>query len=166
MTEDARNLPGERLREAMRRWVAGVTIVTSQDADHRHGMTVNSFTSLSLDPPLVGVTLASNTRTHALVRSSGRYGVTILSLEQAHLSDIFSGKVPDGNDRFEGVEVFHLIGSVPLIQGGLAAVECRVVFEHPMGNSTLFIGEVEAAWHREDGEPLIYTNRAYRRMAL
>jgi flavin reductase (DIM6/NTAB) family NADH-FMN oxidoreductase RutF len=164
MTLDARNLPGEQLRQVMRRWVAGVTIVTSQAGERRHGMTVNSFTSLSLDPPLVSVTLASNTRTHALVQDSGRFGVTILSQEQAHLSDIFAGKVPDGGDRFEGVEVFHLSEHLPLIQNGLASLDCKVVHIHPLGNSTLFIGSVEAAWHREDGEPLIYYNRTYRRM--
>jgi flavin reductase (DIM6/NTAB) family NADH-FMN oxidoreductase RutF len=166
MTVDARNLPGEQLRQAMRRWVTGVTIVTSQQDEVRHGMTVNSFVSISLDPPLVSVTLAVDTRTFAMVRATGLFGVTVLAQDQAHLSDIFAGRVPDGGDRFAEVEPFHLTGLIPLISGGLAALECRVVHEYPIKNSTLFIGEVQAAWHREDGEPLLYFNRAYHRMEI
>jgi flavin reductase (DIM6/NTAB) family NADH-FMN oxidoreductase RutF len=165
MAEDARNLPGEMLRQTMRRWVTGVSIVTSQYDGKRHGMTVNSFTSISLDPPLVTVTLADNTRTHALVRTAGIFGVTILAAEQEHLSDVFAGKVADGGERFAGVEVFTLDGRIPLLSGGLAALVCRLVAEHPSGHSTLFIGEVTAAWQRDDGTPLIYMNRKYHRLA-
>ena len=164
MTVDARNLPGEQLRQAMRRWVTGVSIVTAQSDGVRHGMTVNSFVSVSLDPPLVSVTLAVETRTYAMIKATGIFGVTVLGYDLAHLSDIFAGRVPDGGDRFAGVEPFHLSGQVPLIPGGLAALECRVVQEYPMKNSTLLIGAVEAAWHREDGEPLVYYNRTYHRM--
>jgi flavin reductase (DIM6/NTAB) family NADH-FMN oxidoreductase RutF len=166
MAEDARNLPGELLRQTMRRWVTGVSIVTSQYEGKRHGMTVNSFTSISLDPALVTVTLAVNTRTHALVQVARAFGVTILSADQAHLSDVFAGKVVDGDDRFAGVEVFGLDGRIPLIRGGLAALVCRLVAAHPLGHSTLFIGEVTAAWHRDDGAPLVYMNRGYHRLDI
>lgn len=164
MTEDARNLPGEQLRQAMRRWVTGVSIVTAQHDGQRHGMTVNSFVSISLDPALVSITLAVDTRTYAMLKSTQLFGVTVLDQDQAHLSDIFAGRVPDGGDRFADVEPFYLSGQVPLISGGLAALECQVVHEYPMQNSTLFIGQVQAAWHREEGEPLIYYNRTYHRM--
>ena len=165
MAEDARNLPGEQLRQAMRRWAAGVSIVTSRDAGLRHGMTVNSFTSISLDPPLVVVTLANDTRTHTMVQSTGAFGVTILAAEQQPVSDVFAGKVPDGGDRFAGLDTFELSGQIPLISGGLAAMVCRVVASHPFLHSTLFIGAVEAVWHRDDGDPLIYTNRGYHRLS-
>jgi flavin reductase (DIM6/NTAB) family NADH-FMN oxidoreductase RutF len=165
MAEVARNLPGDVLRQTMRRWVTGISIVTSQHEGKRHGMTVNSFTSISLDPPLVTVTLADTTRTHALVQAAGCFGITILAAEQAHLSDVFAGKIADGLDRFAGVEVFMLDGRIPLLSGGLAALVCRVAAAHPFGQSTMFIGEVTAAWHREDGQPLIYMNRGYHRLA-
>jgi len=164
MTQDARNLPGEQLREAMRRWVTGVSIVTAQHGEHRHGMTVNSFVSVSIDPPLITVTLALGTRTHALVRESGWLGVSVLSQAQAELSDRFAGRVPDGGDRFHGVEIFTLGGQAPLIAGCLAGLECRVAHEYGMPHSTLFVGEVARAFHREDGEPLLYYNRGYHRM--
>jgi flavin reductase (DIM6/NTAB) family NADH-FMN oxidoreductase RutF len=174
MTEDARNLPGELLRASMRRWVTGVSIVTAQrgaDLDNtgeilRHGMTVNSFGSISLDPPLVTVTLANDTRTHGLVLSAGYFGVTVLERSQEYLADIFAGKVPELGDRFDGVETFSLEGRAPLLQGGLAALECRVDQTVALAHSTLFLGEVIAAWRRDDGEPLVYYNRQYHRIEL
>ena len=164
MTAVARNLPGEQLRQAMRRWVTGVAIVTSQHDGVRHGMTVNSFVSISLDPPLVSVTLAHATRTLGLVQASGYFGVTVLDQAQAHLSDIFAGRVPESGDRFEGLETFRLGGLTPFLSGGLAALECRLVHQYEMQNSTLLIGEVQEAWHREDGEALVYFNRGYHRV--
>jgi flavin reductase (DIM6/NTAB) family NADH-FMN oxidoreductase RutF len=164
MAEDARNLPGEALRETMRRWATGVAVVTAREGERRHGMTVNSFTSVSLDPPLVTVTLARRTRTHALVQSVGRFGVTILAAEQAHISDVFSGRVAEGGDRFDGLEIFEIAAGVPLLAGGLAGLVCRVEASHSLPHSTLFIGWVETAWQRDDGLPLIYLNRAYHQL--
>ncbi len=164
MTAVARNLPGEELRQAMRRWVTSVVIANAQPEDIRHGMTVNSFVSISLDPPLVSVTLANATRTLGLVRASGFFGVTVLEQSQAHLSDIFAGRVPESGDRFAGVETFSLGGKAPFLTGGLAALECRVLHQYEMIHSTLLIGEVQEAWHREDGEALVYFNRSYHRV--
>jgi flavin reductase (DIM6/NTAB) family NADH-FMN oxidoreductase RutF len=166
MIEDASYLPGEILRQTMRRWPTGVSIVTSQHEGRRHGMTVNSFTSISLEPPLVTVTLANNTRTHAQVHAAGFFCVTVLASDQQHLADIFAGKVADHNDRFAGVAILENEGNMPLLGGGLAALVCRVFASHPFLHSTLFIGEVTAAWHRDDGDPLVYMNRGYHRLEL
>lgn len=163
MNNDARFLP-DLLRQSMRHWVAGVTVVSSQYDGLRHGMTVNSFTSVSLDPPLVTVTLANDTRTHALVEQAGWFGVSILSERQQELSDRFAGRVPDGGDRFAGVEVVERAGRVPLIAGALAGFECRVVHRFPMAHSTLFIGQVEDVWQGPEESPLVYWNRIYHRM--
>ncbi len=163
MDNDARFLP-ELLRQSMRHWVAGVTVVSSQYGELRHGMTVNSFTSISLDPPLVTVTLANDTRTHALVEQAGWFGVSILSELQQELSDRFAGRIPEGGDRFAGVEVVERAGRVPLISGSLAGFECRVVHRFPMAHSTLFIGQVEDVWHGSEEQPLVYWNRKYHRM--
>ena len=162
MTERVLSPRGEDMRRAMRRWVTGVSIVTAAHDGKRHGMTVNSFVSVSIDPPLVTVTLANTTRTHKLVSESGRFGVTILDIHQQTVSDRFAGRIPEDGDRFHGLEVFSLSGQVPLLKGGLAALECRVVHRYEMPHSTLFVGEVEQVWVREDGEPLVYVNRAYR----
>ena len=163
MDNDARFLP-DLLRQSMRHWVAGVTVVSSQYDGLRHGMTVNSFTSVSLDPPLVTVTLANDTRTHALVEQAGWFGVSILSERQQELSDRFAGRVPEEGDRFAGVEVVERAGQAPLIAGALAGLECRVVHSFPMAHSTLFIGQVEDVWHGPEEQPLVYWNRKYHRM--
>lgn len=166
MTQDARNLPGEQLREAMRSWVTGVSIVSSSHAGYSHGMTVNSFVSISLDPALITVTLSVNSRTHDLVKQSGFLGVSVLSCAQQELADCFAGRIPDGGDRFGGVETFTLLGQVPLISGCLAGLVCKVVHEYPMLTSTMFIGEVLVAAQGTDEAPLVYYNRAYHRIEL
>jgi 3-hydroxy-9,10-secoandrosta-1,3,5(10)-triene-9,17-dione monooxygenase reductase component len=161
MTEDARNLPGEQLRRAMRHWVTGVAIVASAHEGVQHGMTVNSFVSVSLEPPMVTVTLANDTRTHQLVRESGWFGVTILNAEQQHLAEVFAGRVPDGGNRFAGVPTYTLLSGAPLIEDGLAGLDCRVVYRHVMPRSTLFLARVEGVRVSEGGQPLVYHNRTW-----
>lgn len=155
---------GEQLRQVMRHWAAGVAVVTSAYQGQRHGMTVNSFTSLSLDPAYISVTLANQTRTHRLVSQSGILGVTILHQDQKELADRFAGKVLQEIDRFEGLPTFNLVSEVPLIEGGIAHLDCRVIHQYGMENSTLFVGEVLAARSCEDFTPLIYFNRTYHRL--
>ena len=154
----------DTLRQVMRRWTSGVAIVTAQHDGMRHGMTVNSFTSMSLQPPAVVVTLEQTTRTHALVVASGAFGVTILASEQQPLSDCFSGKDCDQEDRFAGLETHSLVSGAPMIAGGLAYLDCRVLARYVSGNSTLFIAEVLAAQTGEGNPPLIYLNRQYRQL--
>ena len=80
----------DELRYAMRRWTTGVTVVTAQHDGIRHGMTVSTFTSLSLEPPFVMVSLERSTRTHDLVVQAGAFGVTILADNQQPISDSFA----------------------------------------------------------------------------
>lgn len=155
----------ELLRQAMRHWTSGVSVVTSQYAGQRHGMTVGSFTSISLNPPRVVVTLANRTRTCNLVRQSGKFGVSILRAEQQDLSDRFAGRIAEEEDRFQGVQVFFSLGGNLLLDGCLAGLDCRVVHTYEMPDSTLFVGEVsEVTLADDEGEPLLYHNRTYRRM--
>jgi flavin reductase (DIM6/NTAB) family NADH-FMN oxidoreductase RutF len=155
----------EELRNVMRQWTTGVTIVTSKDGELINGMTVNSFTSVSLNPPLVLVSLERGRRTHHLVLESRRFGITILGEGRQDLSDIFAGRVPDQDDRFAGLETFTLSTGAPLIAGGLAYLDCRVVATYEAGTHTVFIGEVMSARSASEGEPLVYFNRGYRQIA-
>lgn len=154
----------EMLRHAMRRWVTGVSIVTSAYEDQRHGMTVNSFTSISLDPPTVLVSLAMSTRTHALIRHSGAFAVTILSEEQVEVADRFAGRLPESADRFVDLDLFTLSTGAPFIKGGLAFIDCEVKTSVEIGHSTVFFGEVVALGHVSDAAPLAYFNRLYRKL--
>ncbi len=154
----------EILRHAMRQWTTGVAVVTSCTENHQHGMTVNSFTSLSLDPPLVSVTLANNTRTRNLVEQAGIFGVTILAEEQGDISDRFAGRIADDDDRFAGMETYTLISQAPQLASGLVCLDCKVIQRHELAGSTLYIGQVQAVRHNRDGKPLVYHNRIYRRL--
>ena len=154
-------LDPEQLRQAMRAWTTGVTVVTAVHEGQRYGMTVNSFTSLSLEPPLIAVILKQLTHTHALIQKSGEFSLTILSESQSDLSDRFAGKIPDIEDRFEDVPVETLLIDAPLIKGGTAYFNCRVVNSMPIGENTLFIAEVVAAQGNGEGDPLVYHNRVF-----
>jgi flavin reductase (DIM6/NTAB) family NADH-FMN oxidoreductase RutF len=160
----------EMLRMAMRQWVTGVTVVTSQFGDNRHGMTVNSFTSISLTPPLVLVSLERSTRTHALVLQSGVFGVTLLSVAQQKISECFAGRIHENEDRFYNLSTQTLISGAPFLTGGLAFLDCQVVSQYDAGTHTLFIGEVLAIdcaeTNPEISLPLVYYDRAYRLMQL
>jgi flavin reductase (DIM6/NTAB) family NADH-FMN oxidoreductase RutF len=154
-------LDAEQLRAAMRGWSAGVTVVTAAFNGQFHGMTVNSFTSISLDPAMITISLQGSTRTHEMVLKSRAFGLTILSNEQAHISDLFAGRRPDVTDRFADLKTQILVTGSPLIVGGLSWLDCRVLQTFDVGMNTLFISEVVAARGGTAGDPLIYHNRRY-----
>jgi len=155
----------ELLRQSMRFWATGVTVVTAKHAGVEHGMTVTSFTSVSLTPAQVLVSLAQNTRTHDLIMLSRHFGISILDANQAELSDRFAGRVPDDMDRLENVETFSLISNTPLLKQGLAQLDCHVVTTIGSGTHTIFIGEVLSAQSADDGNPLLYFNRGYHKIS-
>jgi flavin reductase (DIM6/NTAB) family NADH-FMN oxidoreductase RutF len=160
-TSTVTTLDTEQLRQAMRAWTTGVAIVTSTLNGNRHGMTMSSFTSISLNPALVIMSLQGNTRTHELVVQSGVFGITILSKEQIHISDRFAGRTHEIDDRFAGLDLETLVTGAPLIKGGLAWLDCRIVESYDAGMNTLFIGEVVAACNASEGLPLVYHKRKY-----
>ena len=157
-------LDSEQLRRAMRAWTTGVTVVTAKYNGQQYGMTVNSFTSISLEPPLVSLALRQLTHTHDLVQRSGEFAVTILSVHQKELSDRFAGKFPEIKDRFEGVDTETLVLDAPLLKGGVAYFNCRVVNSVEVGENTLFVAEVIAVHGEGEGDPLVYHNRVYHRI--
>lgn len=155
----------EELRKAMRNWATGITIVTAEHEGNSHGMTVSSFTSLSLDPALLSVSLYNTSRTHALVSAAGKFGVTILAADQEDVSNTFAGRVADTEDRFADCEVEYLTSKIPFIKGGLSFLECRVYDTITVGTNTLFIGEIIETKAVEDGNPLLYVNQKYGKLA-
>ncbi|MBI2332760.1 MAG: flavin reductase family protein, partial [Chloroflexi bacterium] len=155
----------EALRSAMRAWTAGVTVVTTVYEGEMHGMTVNSFTSISLIPPLLTISLQQHTRTHELVTKSRVFGLTILSADQVRVSDLFAGRMPEVEDRVAAVKTETLVSGSPLIVGGLAWLDCRVVQTYDASATTLFIAEAVAARGTGSGEPLIYHNREYWKLS-
>lgn len=153
------------LRAWMRQWASGVTLVTAQDGRGPHGMTVSSFTSLSLDPPLVMISLEQGTRTYQMVRQVGRFAVVMLRADQQDLAERFAGGVEDSDSRFEGVPHRRSPGGSPIPEARLAYLDCRVVDSHSAGTHTIFIGQVTGGEAADSGAPLLYYNRDYRRLA-
>jgi len=158
------SVESDLLRQAMRFWATGVTIVTAAHERVKHGMTVSSFTSVSLTPPQVLISLAQNARTHDLIMRSRYFGISILTSTQVELSDRFAGRVPDEMDRLDGVETISLASGVPLLKHSLAQLDCHVVTTLGSGTHTIFIAEVLGAQSVEDGDPLLYFNRGYQRI--
>lgn len=154
-------LDPEQLRRCMRAWSSGVTIVTAVHAGERHGMTVSSFTSVSLDPPLVVISLHTGSRTDELVTASGAFAVNILSAGQQPLSERFAGGSLSSEDRFHGVAVEALETGTLAIKDALVSLDCRVRQIIPVGMNTLFLGEVVEARGGSDGQPLVYHDRQY-----
>jgi len=154
-------LDSEKFRHAMRAWTTGVAIVTSIYENQQYGMTVNSFTSISLEPPLISVTLRQLTHTHDLVVKSGMFSVTILTVAQKELSDRFAGKVPNIINRFDGAQTVTISLDAPVFKDGMAYFDCRVVSSIPVGENTLFVAEVVDARGEGEGDPLVYHNREY-----
>ncbi|HAV78017.1 MAG TPA: hypothetical protein DCX53_11770 [Anaerolineae bacterium] len=154
-------LDSDDLRQAMRAWTTGVAVITATHERQRYGMTVNSFTSVSLEPPLITVTLKRLTHTHELVEKSGEFAITILSASQSDMSDLFAGKIAGITDRFEGVQTEKLLLDAPLLKDGISFLNCRVVKSIPVGENTLFLAEVIAARGNGEGAPLVYHNRVF-----
>ncbi len=152
------------LRRAMRYWGTGVTLVTSANGQSRHGMTVSSFTSVSLSPPLILVSLSNDARTREMIMQSQRFAVSVLAEDQRELADRFAGRVADSADRFEGVQ--HKLSDLgnPIPDGCLATFDCRVAEIYEAGNHSILIGQVENLEVGRDAPPLLYYDRDYRKL--
>lgn len=143
---------------AMSHFASGVTVVTTEHEGTRYGMTVASFASLSLHPPLVLVCIEKVVKTHDAIAGAGAFGVSILAQSQSEISGRFASK---RDDKFDGVSVRTGELGMPLIEGAICALECRVHAQLPGGDHTIFVGEVVDS-RVEDAPPLVYYRSAYR----
>jgi flavin reductase (DIM6/NTAB) family NADH-FMN oxidoreductase RutF len=154
----------EVLRVAMRGWASGVTIVTARHGEEVHGMTVSSFTSVSLDPPQVLICAERASRTHSLIHGSSAFAVTVLSAEHDEWADRFGGRDTNHPARFEGINTFAAVTGAPILADYMSYFDCVVAEAYPAGTHTIFVGEVVAAGLAEQGEPLVYWRRGYYRL--
>jgi flavin reductase (DIM6/NTAB) family NADH-FMN oxidoreductase RutF len=155
----------EALRNTMRLWASGVSIVTTQFEEHRAGVTVSAFSSLSLEPPQIVICLSKDVRAVPLIFESRYFVVNILAAQQQHFSDVFGGRVPlpEGADRFDSVTVKVGVTGAPIIDPCLAYLECHVKSTHDGDTHWIIIGEVIATEVDETlTAPLVYFNRNYR----
>jgi flavin reductase (DIM6/NTAB) family NADH-FMN oxidoreductase RutF len=150
---------------AMSHFTSGVTVVTAEHDGTPYGMTVASFASLSLNPPLVLVCIEKNAKTHHGIEAAGAFGVSMLAQSQSELSGRFASKKID--DKFAGVAVTRSEQyGVPLLDGAICALECRVHSALPGGDHTIFVGEVtDVRVPPADEPPLVYFRSGYRQLA-
>ncbi len=148
-------------RSALRQWATGITVVTSVYQGFQHGMTVSSFLSIALEPPLILISLQKNTRTLQVILKSQTFGVNILSQDQAFVSDRFAGRDVEIEDRFAGLATFQLETESPLLEGALANFDCRVESLREIADHVLVVGKVLALKTSESQAPLLYYQRAY-----
>jgi flavin reductase (DIM6/NTAB) family NADH-FMN oxidoreductase RutF len=157
-----RRVSGEEFREALAHFATGIAILTAPAPDGPHGVTVNAFASLSLEPPLVLVCIERDRYSHTILEASGVYAINILAAEQEHLSRYFSSASrPEGPEAFHGIPYRLGRTRAPLIDGCLAYLECRITARYPGGDHTIFVGEVESAETAPGRRPLLYYNRKY-----
>jgi flavin reductase (DIM6/NTAB) family NADH-FMN oxidoreductase RutF len=152
---------GDDLRALMRRAPASVAVLTVDTGREKLGLTVSSLVSLSLDPPLVGVSIAQEAAMHELLRDAGGFAVSLLACGQEGLAQHFARGVPPIG-MWHGISTEAGSGGAPLIAGALGSLECRLAGEHAVGDHTLFVGEVESVRLGASAPPLVHHQGAYR----
>ena len=150
-------------RKAMGSFPTGVTVVTvACDDGDMHGMTVNSFSSVSLDPMLVLVCLGETSRGVGLIERAEAFVVNVLSAGQQDVSRWFANRHrPAGSAMFDGVPFEPGVTGCPVLVGATASFDCRLRQSHRAGDHLIVLGEVVALVHRPELEPLIFHAGTY-----
>ena len=152
----------ENFKRAAGSWVSGVTIVTSAQGDRRHGMTASAFSAVSANPPRVLICCDRESATHAMIRESGSFTVSILAQGQEELSELFADKQRN-KIRFDGLDCATGATGCPRIPGAVAHIDCSVAQVHEAGTHAIYVGRVEAT-DVHDKEPLVYFRKSHRRL--
>ncbi|UUX50405.1 flavin reductase family protein [Nisaea acidiphila] len=157
------SVTGDQFRDVMGRFATGVTVVTTANGASLHGFTASSFSSVSLDPPLVLVCLGKDAACHQPFVEGDCFAVNILAADQASLSVRFSTDVAD---RFEGLDFDTWETGAPVLRGVLAAMDCKLHAVHEGGDHSILIGRVERLGPvAGDSAPLLYYRGAYQALA-
>jgi flavin reductase (DIM6/NTAB) family NADH-FMN oxidoreductase RutF len=151
-------LDGTEFRRTLGMFATGVTVITTLAGEQIHGMTANAFMSVSLQPPLILISVDRRARMNNLLREDVRFGVSVLEERQAALSDRFAGRPGDGVDP-----AFEIVDETPLVEGALAHIAARVVRSYWGGDHSLFLGRVEYVRYG-DGTPLLFHGGGYGRV--
>src|SRR5438552_2276668 len=152
--------PAIAFRRTLGMFATGVTVLTTLKGESVHGMTANAFMSVSLQPPLVLVSIDRRARMSELLHEGTRIGVNVLEAGQATLSDHFAGRAVEGTSE----PLFELVHDTPLVEGALAHLVARVVRSYWGGDHSLFLGRVEYVRYGE-GTPLLFHGGGYGRVA-
>lgn len=149
-----------RFRQALGHFASGVTVVTTEYEGKLYGMTVSSFASLSLRPPLILICVDNTLTTHAAIAGAQRFAINVLEQGQEHLSRRFA---THEDNKFVGVAWRTGQFGLPVLDGVLTVLECQLYATFPGGDHTIFVGEVMDA-EINQGSPLLYYRRGYHEL--
>jgi flavin reductase (DIM6/NTAB) family NADH-FMN oxidoreductase RutF len=149
---------GAEQRALFRRWPTGVSVVVAETGGRRAGLTVNSLASLSLDPPLVGISLALSASLYEVLREAGEWAASILAGDQVHLAQHFARSVPP-LVQWDGIEVRD--DDPHLLANAVGWLHARTVQEVPAGDHTVFVGAVEKLEQGPGRNALVYMHSTY-----
>jgi len=144
----------------MRRFPAGVAVVTVDADGERLGLTVGTLVSLSVEPPLVGISIARAAALHELLREAGGFAVSLLAAGQEAVAQHFARGVPP-IAHWHGIEFREGSYGAPLLEGALGWIECSLWAEWPFGDHTFFAGEALECALGQSRPPLLYLDRRY-----
>jgi 3-hydroxy-9,10-secoandrosta-1,3,5(10)-triene-9,17-dione monooxygenase reductase component len=145
-------------RKVLGHYPTGVAAITSTDADGQPlALVVGTFTSVSLDPPLVGFLPTKNSASWQAIAATGKFAVNVLGSDQGALSGQLAGK----GDKFAGVDYTLSEQGLPLLAGALITIEARIAWTHEAGDHDFVLGRVQALNVQREGDPLLYLRGAY-----
>ncbi len=150
----------DEFRDAMARLASGVVVVSAKSADRYHGLTASTLVSVSVEPPLVLVSLEHDTATLAAVVETRRFNVSALTRDQEFLAERFAGRAPAVDARWAAIPHRLAANGIPLIEGAAAWLECELTEVHTAGDHDVCIGRVMAATPGA-GDPLILWDRSF-----
>ncbi|WP_242901560.1 flavin reductase family protein [Actinomadura terrae] len=157
---EAAGVDSARFRSVLGRFATGVVAITAfeEGSDRPAGLAANSFTSVSLDPPLVAFCVAHTSTTWPRLRGAGRLCVNILSEPQLKVCERLALR---GGDKFADIGWTRTPNGGPLIEGALAWIECSVEQEHVAGDHVIVVARVHALDHHHDADPLLFYKGTY-----
>jgi len=152
------HLETAEFRRTLGMFATGVTVITTRVGEQIHGMTANAFMSVSLQPPLILISVDRRAKMNALLREDARFGVSVLEESQSALSNRFAGREGDGSEA-----AFEIVNETPLVAGALAHLIAQVARSYWGGDHSLFLGRVEYARYGA-GTPLLFHGGGYGRV--
>jgi len=144
----------------MRVYPQGVTVATTNSPEGPTGLTIGSFTSISLVPPLVLISIAKGSAMHDLFCEAKAYAINFLADDQKSVSDRFAGRT-NVKDRFEGIRFTQGVTGAPIISGVRVVIECKAWQVYDGGDHSIFVGEVVSAKTLNSKRPLVYYMQQY-----
>lgn len=155
-----------QFRQLLGRFATGVTVITANHNNEKHGMTANAFTSVSLNPPLILVSIDKRANMHEIMMEHDAFCVNFLPDNRREWSDWWAGKAPKDADQFADIPHTNSPTGSPVLEGCLGYIDCKVWERYPGGDHTLVLGEVQEAEVNMDPnvKPLLFFASKYHQL--